>query len=801
MKTLLVALALVCGCAAAAAQDTLRTSPTVAPAAPETLARIVRLPVYEVSTARAEDHAPIAKTVLDRDQVQRLNWGQDTPMALATLPGVYAYSDAGNGIGYSYLSIRGFPQRRISVLINGVPLNDPESHEVYWIDHPDLLASTQEVQLQRGVGSALYGAASLGGSVNLETGAFTSRPHASAAWSYGSFDTRRLVLEMGSGDLFDHTRDGGRRDYWNLYGRYSRIETDGYRDRSWSKLWSYALSAQRRTGNHLLKLNLYGGPEQTHLAYLGVSRDQLEGRITGDADRDRRFNPLTYEGETDHFYEPHYELIHSWSPRSEVMLSQTLFYFDGEGYYDERRMAQSLAAYRLSPWTTSDATLFGADSLAYYRNDGITLDRDAQGRVTVQNFDLVRRRWVANRHFGWVPRIRVGDPRQPLTIGGELRWHDGRHVGSLISGSGLPPATPPDHVYYDYHPRTFSAGLFARQEWRPIENLTATLDLSWRHQDYRMRGDRFDGIRFDQGYDFALPRVGIAWEGVDEWRFFASASHARREPAFRDLYDAEGVGSVPLFANGQPLIRPERVNDYEAGAHWQYRQREATLTLFRMDFRDELVYAGQFNTDLGYPILGNAARSIHQGAEVEVSARFGGHEGGRQDGSPQQAFGRFQPPELQVSANATLSDNHFVRYREIYGSSPGDTVVYDGKAIGFFPAVMGNLSARFAWRRATLGADVQRVGRMYLDHTESREGSIASRTVLNLTAGYRLPLRRGGPLEHPAPPSVEFSLRVFNALDRHYETGGYSYSYAGTRYTDFIPAATRSVLVEVRVGF
>ena len=157
-------------------------------------------------------------------------------------------------------------------------------------------------------------------------------------------------------------------------------------------------------------------------------------------------------------------------------------------------------------------------------------------------------------------------------------------------------------------------------------------------------------------------------------------------------------------------------------------------------------------------------------------------------------------PELRLSMNATLSDNHFVRYREVYGTAPGDTVVYDGNTIGFFPTILGNLSARFAWRRATVGTDIQHVGRMYLDHTESNEGSIAPRTVMNLFAGYRFPLRASDPLASPAP-AIDFSLRVFNALDRRYETGGYSYLYAGTRYTDFIPAASRSILAEVRVGF
>jgi iron complex outermembrane receptor protein len=244
----------------------------VPPPAGDTLKRIVRLPGVEVSTTRAGDRAPIARTVLRRDEILARNWGQDTPMALGGLTGAYAYSDAGNGVGYSYLSIRGFPQRRISVLVNGVPLNDPESHEVYWIDHPDLLASTAEVEMQRGVGSALYGAASLGGSVNLETAPFTEGPRTSVTLGYGSYETKRLMVEAGSGTLPGN---------WNLHGRYSRIESFGYREQSDSKLWSYALSARKLLGDHSLRANFYGGPEETHLAYLAIPREYLDGQVTG----------------------------------------------------------------------------------------------------------------------------------------------------------------------------------------------------------------------------------------------------------------------------------------------------------------------------------------------------------------------------------------------------------------------------------------------------------------------------------------------------------------------------------------
>jgi iron complex outermembrane receptor protein len=765
-------------CAAAFAVGLAAPRPAAAPAEPaaeDTLKHIVPLPVVEVSTARASERTPVTRTVLAREDVERVNWGQDTPMALLAVPGTYAYSDAGNGIGYSYLSIRGFPQRRISVLVNGVPLNDPESNEVFWIDHPDLLASTSEVQVQRGVGSALYGGASVGGSVNLETSPFGESRRIAGLFSYGSFDTQRLMLEFDSGRL-----EAG----WNLYGRYSRIRTSGYRDQSWSRLWSYYFSVRKQTGAHSLRANLYGGPEETHLAYLGVPRPYLDGEVSGDADRDRRYNPITFANERDHFFEPHYELIHSWSPSPRLALTQTFFYFDGDGYYDEQRFGRSLADYRLSPWQTADSTLYPRDH--YAQNADGSLVQDPEGRFTVERADLVRRRDVANRHYGWVPRLRIEHARGALTVGGEIRRHDGHHWGEVLSGDGLPPGTPPNHTYYDYHPRTLSAGLFAREEYRLSDPWLVTADLGWRHQGYYMREDQFDGVEFDQSYDFLIPRLGVTFTPGPRWNAFASWSYSSREPAFRDLYDAEGAGSLPLYgtidvANGvyeDPLITPEKVSDFELGGAWRAADASATLHLFRMDFRDELVYAGQFNTDLGFPILGNAAQSVHQG--LELAAQW------ERELAPRT--------RLTLAGNGTFSDNHFIEYQEVYGTAPGDTVSYDGNQLSLFPAVLGNLSARLSWRDLTVGAEAQYAGRIYVDNTESRAASIDPRAVVNLTGEWRLP-RAGG-------AAATLALRVFNLFDERYEASGYmDYDAAGAYVPHYLPAATRSLLAELRVAF
>ena len=735
-------------------------------ASPDTLSHVVTVAPVEVSTSRADERAPVAQATLGRAALQHGDWGQDTPMLLAQLPGAYAYSDAGNGIGYSYLSIRGFPQERISVLVDGVPLNDPETHQVWWIDHPDLMSSTQQVQVQRGVGSALYGAAALGGTVDITTGPASAEPHFRTEVSGGSYATRRVLLEGESGV----TPSG-----WSLYGRYARVQSDGYRDQSWSKLWSYDFSARHTSGTQAWTMNLFGGPENLHLAYVGIpylnENDQLVSLLGSGS---RTYNPLTYPGEQDHFFEPHYELLHDWTPRHGLTVSQTLFYFDGTGYYDESRTAQNLSDYRLAPWSTTDTTL--VDPSYYERDSTGALVRDAQGRAIVNKADLVRHREISDRHFGWVPRARFEQSHGAFTLGGELRFHDGHHVGTVISGDGLPPGTSPGVAYYDFHPRTLAAGLFGREEWDATPAVRVTADLAWRHQGYTMEGDFFDHVAFTQTYDFALPRLAVTWTASPSLSAFASLAYASREPALSDLYDGEGVGNAALIRNGRPLVTPEHVTDAELGATWRARDASVTANLFRMDFRDEIVDAGQYDTDLNEPITGNAPQSIHQGAELSAAWTLPAG-----------------PARLRLDGNTTLCDNHFVRYTEHWGPDPSDDVVDDGKPLGFFPATMARGRATLEWSAFTLGADASHTGRIYVDNTGTDANSIPPHTVLDAEVGAH---RRIG------AQKVEATLRVLNATNLEYATGGWVDVDPAdpNRLVPWLtPAATRNWIASVRV--
>ncbi|HTR96524.1 MAG TPA: TonB-dependent receptor, partial [Candidatus Acidoferrales bacterium] len=640
---------------------------------------------------------------------------------------------------------------------------------------PDLLASSSEVQVQRGVGPALYGAASLGGSVNVETGSFSATPAFSVTTSAGSFGTRRVSVAGA-------TPAGA--SGWQLDGRYSRIETDGYRDQSWSRLWSYEISARRSTATQQWTAHLFGGPENTHLAYLGTPPEYLDGSVTGNVGQDRRWNALSYPGEQDHYFEPHYELVHSWAPSDRLALTQTFFYFDGSGYYDEQRDDQALTDYHVSPWTTTDSTLLSRDH--YALNSSGFFTRDSLGRVTVVNADIVRRRYVANQHFGWVPRLRIGNGASQLTVGGEARFHDGHHLGTLVSGSGLPEGISADQPYYDFRARTFSAGLFVREQWDVRSSLRLTGDLAWRHQAYDVLDDKFDGIHFTQTYDLGLPRIGLQWQPDRRWSVFASWAYAAREPALRDLYDGESPGALPLYrvvdvAAGiyqDPLIRPEHVLQEELGAQWRGRGAAASADLYRMDFHDEIVDAGQYNTDLGYPILGNAAQSVHQGLELAANAarRFGAVRG-------------------ELAGNATLSDNHFVHYTEVWGPSASDDIVDDGHAEGFSPATMANLTARASWAGYSAALETQSVGRIYVDNSETGYDSIAPHTVENLELSARRVI--GG-------ANAELSLRILNLGDLRYDTDGYVDvdPFDASRMVPWLtPAATRNWLASVKVAW
>lgn len=760
-------------------------------------------PEIEVTTTRAtERRSAVAFTDLSRKEIARTYWAQDVPMLLAETPSVYAYSDAGNGVGYSYVKIRGFGQRRVAVTIDGIPLNDPQSHEVYWVDHPDLLASTAKLQVQRGVGSALYGASAVGGSINLETLDFPRGRAFSVETGGGSYGTTRFATEYQSGLL---------QNRYSLAARYSRIVSQGYRDQSWTRLWSYYLSAGRRDSWITTRVNLYGGPERLHLAYYAIDRSYLDGRITGDPSRDRRANPLDWKNETDNYFEPHYELIQDVKLSPRASLTSSIFYFPGSGYYDDFPYGpQDFASRHLAGFEVPSDSLYPAGYYAADSTGAPVLQPD--GKYLVTGTDMTQRLWVRNRNYGWIPRARIDHGKGTLTVGGMLQASEGRHWGELTWAQALPPGTPPDYVMYDYTGRVNVQSGFARESCLLRPDLRMTGSLQYRRVRYAIGRDRFNGYDFHLVYDSWVdpgkwswvdlpldPRLGFNWNVTDRWNAFGSFSHVVSEPILSEIYAADDPTAVPLFRTidvarhvyKDPLIQPERLNDYEAGVGYRTPTAYAKLNGFLLDFRNEIVPSGAIDA-FGVPRTGNAGRSSHLGVELEGAVHH-----------PSGAF---------LSGNVSLSRNRFEEYREyVYDYTLGavvGTLDHSGNTIALFPSRMANVTLGFERGGVRAGLTLVETGKQYLDNTEDNRKDPALRNVPGyqkklipehavLNADLSLDLTR---LFHDSfldARKVALDLRLMNVTGLRYETSG----YVDGQVPYFYPAAERNAFASLKAEF
>jgi len=718
-------------------------------AAPPELAVEVRLaPVVtyadriEVTATRARTGTdPVTVTNVPEEKVAESYWGQDPAILLAdVVPGFYAYNDSGNGIGYSYFTIRGFGQARSRVTVNGAPLNDAESGELFFVDLADFLATAGDIQVQRGV----WGLSGIGGAVDVATRRPELEPSLTFHLGAGSFGTQRFNLVFDSG-LVDGT--------WAVTARASKLSTDGYRDQSWVDMWNAFLSLSRYGTRSRLRLLLFGGPEETHLAYVGVPRSVLDGALTGDPDRDRRFNPLTYPGEIDTFTQPHLQLVHEVTLSPTTQLAQTIYAFAGEGSYEQYKTNRRLAEYDLPDVVFPDGSV-------------------------VTHSDLVRRRSVDEWDAGWVPKLTHTTGAWEVSLGGEARLHQAHHTGEVRWAQVYPPGVAPDHRYYDYRVNKQSASLAAGATWHASDPLALSFGLQLARHRYEVHDDKLKSVAFAESYDFALPRLGLVARLGEGAHAYFNVARGMREPTFRTIYDPQD------YYGERVSLDPEDVWDWEAGVSLQRETLRARANLFYMAFANEIVYAGALD-DSGVPVYGNNARSLHRGLELDASAEL--------------------TPTLGLDAALTISRNRFTSYDE-YGWD-GSLARYDGNAIAGYPDLLASVSGRASAGplRATL--TVRRVGEFYLDNSEDNRHDPAATQA----PGY---VPRVNPaftvvdvaLRASAPPRIadmlgaaraEVEVRLNNLLDETYTAFG----YVEDGEPLFIPAAGRSLYAGVSVGF
>ncbi|MDX2248192.1 MAG: TonB-dependent receptor [Bacteroidia bacterium] len=615
-----------------------------------------------ITATRASEKTATTYSVIDKAEIRKQNFGQDMPFLLNQLPSTVVNSDAGAGIGYTGIRIRGSDPTRTNVTLNGIPLNDAEAHGVFWVDLPDFASSVENIQVQRGVGTSTNGAAAFGASINIQTSSLSYEPYADFSNSLGSFNTMKNTLRAGTGLI---------KDRFSLDARLSSIQSDGWIDRGFSDLKSWFVSGSFYGKKSLLKLNVFSGKEQTYQAWWGVPESYLNDPQL------RRSNYYTYENETDNFIQDHYQLHYSFEPVNNLSLNLSLHYTGGKGYYEQYREDESLSAYGVN------------DLFLIHAGD------------TVTTTDLIRRRWLDNDFYGftwsanYTPRTNIR-----LTAGGSWNQYDGYHFGEVIWAQYAGDLKIRDR-YYNSRGFKTDFNTYAKATIDLTSSLVLYADMQVRQIDYSYGDSTLTGAGIDndgreiQGaanYIFFNPKAGITWQLNEQSDLYASFNVGNREPVRGDFIDAP-QGRTPL---------PETLHNLEAGYRLKRKNFSLHANYFLMDYTNQLVLNGELN-DVGASIRQNVTDSYRTGIELVVTARL--------------------LPVLNLSANMTLSRNKIKSYEEyLYNYDPFEieTLVYENTDISFSPnLISGGILSYTPWKGLEISALSKYVGKQYLDNTNN----------------------------------------------------------------------------------
>ena len=716
-----------------------------------------------VRATRASGKTPTTYTNLSREKIESQNFGQDVPFLLNWTPSVVTTSDAGTGIGYSGIRIRGSDPTRINVTINGIPYNDSESSNTFWVDIPDIASSAETIQVQRGVGTSTNGAGAFGATINLQTNLRRNEPYAEINNSFGSFNTRKHTFNFGTGLLNNH---------FAFDGRLSKISSDGFIDRAFSDLSSYYFSGGYFSGKSMLKAVLFGGKERTYQSWYGVP----ESRLKNDAEammvtamnegwneeqtanlllsNSRTFNPYRYENQVDDYRQDHYQLHFSHQPTNAFTINAALHYTPGKGYYEEYRYDNKLSDYGLADLIVDD--------------DGDSADND-----TISRTDLIRRRWLDNDFYGFTWSVNYDKNNWNVIAGGAWNRYNGDHFGEIIwSEAGN---IPYNHRYYfnNGDKRDFNA--YLKINYQFAERLNAFADLQYRKINYSASGteNALNEVNVDARFNFFNPKAGLTFSLTDDRQLYASYAIAHREPVRDDFLDFKG--SNP---------EPEMLKNLEFGYRGTGKNHTFQANYYLMQYTNQLVLTGELN-DVGAFVRTNAGNSYRMGIELQSTIKFS--------------------EKLAWNANLTVSRNKIKEYKEIledYGSDfSGFTLTentFKNTDIAFSPGVIGSSSLTFLpFNNTDITLLTKYVGKQYLDNTASNSRSIDAYILNDLRLSYTW--------KPSFAKQVNFSFLINNIFDEAYESNGFTYGYragaAEYRENFYFPQAGRNFMGMIGIRF
>jgi iron complex outermembrane receptor protein len=708
----------------------------------------------EVISTRINQNSAMSGSYIDSASIAKNNLGMDLPYMLDQTPSVVVTSDAGNGIGYSGIRIRGSDPTRINVTINGIPVNDAESQGVFWVDFPDLASSTNSIQVQRGAGSSTNGAGAFGGTINIETSNDREKAFAEISNSYGSFNSRKHTLKSGTGKISLNSLKGS---YFSLDSRLSWIASDGYIDRAFSDLKSFYISAGLFTRNSSLRFIAFSGKEKTYQAWGGVPKDSLESN--------RTFNPYSYKNETDNYIQSNYQLHYNFKLNVRLKGNISLHYTKGAGYFEQYKSGESFVDYGL------EDIYIGGD--------------------TITETDLIRRRWLDNDFYGAIYSLHFSPSNKfDIIYGGGINKFHGKHFGEVIwaeysSNSSI------EHQYYRDSADKIDFNNFLKTNYWLTKNVNFFVDLQLRNVNYQFNGyDRnLDFINQKSNLLFFNPKFGLTAYLPKNQIVYSSFAIANKEPN-RDDFTSSSANSRP---------RPERMMDIEIGYRYSSLKFIANLNVYHMQYKDQLVLTGKIN-DVGAYTRQNISDSYRQGIELEAGMKLNNYFN--------FSF------NTSFSNNKILN---YIEYIDNWDTWQQDSVRYSQTDIAFSPSLIVagsfnfNLKINPSFRpmflvvyKKNFVTDLEfslipkYVGKQFIDNTSNVERQLDGYFTTDARISFIRKAEKSGRF-------ISFNFLLRNMLNKLYVNNAWAYTYSlgGQQFSDigYYPQAGINYFMGLTFGF
>lgn len=677
---------------------------------------------FVVEATRVSRNAPVTFKNVEKKEIEDLNLGQDLPVLLGWTPSLVSFTDAGAGVGYTGLRIRGNDQTRINVTLNGIPINDAESQGVFWVNMPDLATSVGGVQIQRGLGTSTNGSGAFGASINMETNVVDDKPSALISNSFGSFNTHKHTAQFNSGRM-----ENG----FAVEGRISAIQSDGYIDRASSDLTSYFLSGGYYGEKTVVKFITFGGEQTTYQSWNGAPEARMNNDVQGMndyADREwlsdegrenllnsgRTYNAYTYENEVDHYNQDHYQLhfVQELSPNTELTLAG--HYTHGEGYFEQYKADDDYADYGF------DNPIIGMD--------------------TIESTDFIRRRWLDNDFYGGTFALKHVDGKSKFTLGGAAHIYRGDHFGEVI-WADIAQGINYEDKYYDNYGNKDDLNAFIKYEfeWKKWNFMT---DAQVRYVKYETKGidSDLEAIDIEEDYVFFNPKVGARYNLDKQSSVYGYVGLSSKEPVRNDFVDAID-GETP---------EAEELLNIEAGYSFQGTNLSFNANGYYMGYSNQLVPTGELN-DVGSAIRKNVGESYRAGIELDATYAF--------------------TSKISWNVNATFSQNKIKSFTEYYDTG-ADAIVneYKDTDISYSPDMIA--ASRIRWtpiKNLELNLISKFVGDQFLDNTGSECKSLDAYFVNDFRVSYAI--------DDLVFDRIEINLLINNIFDEMYSSNGYTYSY------------------------